>query len=384
MTALSRLVWLVNEVDTHYCLAALANLDVTHVDILVDTATASVCLDAQHAVEVWRVHLAVLCKDVLHAAADLRTYYHAAVAVLHGAVAHDDVLTWNVGTQTVAVASALQCDAVVASSEGATLDEHVLARLWVAAVAVRTVVDNGHVAYGKVLAEQWVHHPERRVEQLHAFDEHVLALHEVHQLWTQALALAEDAVLYRHVVVRHIYKVRACTFFSCTLPLGLSVVAVVLVALHVPPTLVAAVAVNGAFAGEGDILAVVGVDAWLVVHQVETLPTGVNEWVERRVEGEAQCGILGDDKVDVALQRYGTSHKRAGRNDNLTAASLGAGCNCLVDGLLVLGGSSGGACAVLRDVVLLRLELGGFDTTDDLVVDRLVPSVSHQRCRNEG
>ena len=46
-------------------LATLTNSDVAHIDILDDTTAARVRLDAQHTVEVGRVHLTVLGIDIL-------------------------------------------------------------------------------------------------------------------------------------------------------------------------------------------------------------------------------------------------------------------------------------------------------------------------------
>ncbi len=101
---------------------------------------------------------------------------------------------------SVAVASALDGDAVVAGVEEAVLDEHVLARLGVAAVAVGAVVLDVHAAHGEILAEQGMYHPERRAEQGHILDEHVLALHGIDELDAHAVAVAHHALLHGHAV----------------------------------------------------------------------------------------------------------------------------------------------------------------------------------------
>ena len=88
----ANLVVLIVQVDFQHTLAALAHRDILHEDILDDAASARVGLDAQHTVQIGRVHHAVVGKDILRAAADLRTDNHAAVSVLHLTVADDDIL----------------------------------------------------------------------------------------------------------------------------------------------------------------------------------------------------------------------------------------------------------------------------------------------------
>ena len=175
-SAAAHLLRVVVQVDAHHRLTAFAHLHFPHVDVLYHAATARVALDAQHAVQVGRVHLAVLHVHVAASARYFRAYHHAAVAVLHLAVAHDDVLAGDVPFPAVHVASALDGDAVVAGVEDAVFYQHPVARLRVAAVAVGSLVPYLHAAHGDVVAQQRVNHPEGRPEQRHALDEHALAL----------------------------------------------------------------------------------------------------------------------------------------------------------------------------------------------------------------
>ena len=92
VAATANLVVLVVQIDFQHTLAALAHRDILHEDIFDDTASARVGLDAQHTVQIGRVHHTVVGKDILRAAADLRTDNHAAVSVLHLTVADDDIL----------------------------------------------------------------------------------------------------------------------------------------------------------------------------------------------------------------------------------------------------------------------------------------------------
>ena len=64
-TAAANLAWLIVRVDFQDGFLALSYRDVAHVDVLDDATTARVGLDAEHTVKGGRVHLAVLCKDVL-------------------------------------------------------------------------------------------------------------------------------------------------------------------------------------------------------------------------------------------------------------------------------------------------------------------------------
>ena len=149
-TSAADFVVLVVEVNLDDSLAALSHLDVAHVDVLDDAAATGVCLDAQHAVQIGRIHHAVVGKDVLAAAANLRADHHASMSVVHRAVADDDVLRGHVAFASVAVASALDGYAVVARVEEAVLYQHAVAALGVAAVAVRSVVYHLDAAHGDV------------------------------------------------------------------------------------------------------------------------------------------------------------------------------------------------------------------------------------------
>ena len=53
------------KVDLQNTLFADAHLDIAHVDVLDDTATAGVSLYAKHTLQFWRVHHTVVGEDVL-------------------------------------------------------------------------------------------------------------------------------------------------------------------------------------------------------------------------------------------------------------------------------------------------------------------------------
>ena len=121
------------KVDFQHGFGALANLDVAHVNVFYHSSACRIGLYSQYAVKVGAVHLAVLNEHVVAASRYFRADYNAAVAVLHHAVAHYDVLAGQSGVASLAalapvlVASALDGDAVVAGIEYAVFNQYVLA-----------------------------------------------------------------------------------------------------------------------------------------------------------------------------------------------------------------------------------------------------------------
>src|SRR5262249_733015 len=170
-------------------------------------AALGVRLEAEHAIEPGAVHAAALDEDVSRAARDLAADDDAAVAVLHLAVAHDDVLDRRVDAAAVGVSSRLERDAVVAGVEAAALDQDVAARFGIAPVVVRSVAPDREAA--DVRAENRMHFPHRRVHDRHAFDQYVPAAIGLDEIRAQVAAVAEDAPLDRHAVRGHGDEARA-------------------------------------------------------------------------------------------------------------------------------------------------------------------------------
>ncbi len=142
------LTGLIVEVDLQHSLTALSYLDVAHVDVLNDAASAIVGLDAQYALEIGRVHHAILGEDILTASGNLRSDDHGPMSVLHLAVADDDISGGFLPKTAVVVASALDGDAVVTGVERAVFDDNVLAGFRIAAVAVGPFVPYLHIVDG--------------------------------------------------------------------------------------------------------------------------------------------------------------------------------------------------------------------------------------------
>jgi len=134
--------------DLQHSLTALSYLDVAHVDILNDAASTVVGLDAQHTLEIGRVHHAILGEDILTASGNLRSDDNGPMSVLHLAVADDDISGGFLPESAVVVASALDGNAVVTGVERAVFDDNVLAGFRIAAVAVGPFVPYLHIVDG--------------------------------------------------------------------------------------------------------------------------------------------------------------------------------------------------------------------------------------------
>ena len=99
-TTLCLLFWLVNEVDTKNSFTTLTYGNIAHIDAISHSTTTGVGLDTKHTIEIWRVHLAVFCKYILHTCTDFRTDYHTSVTVSHSTSTHNDIArrSWSAAT----------------------------------------------------------------------------------------------------------------------------------------------------------------------------------------------------------------------------------------------------------------------------------------------
>jgi hypothetical protein len=125
------------------------------------------------------------------------------MSVLHSTTTNDDVLRRAWSAATVSITARLDSNTVIACMEDTVLDKHVLARLRVTAVTVRTIIDDLATTHGYILAKNRMDNPERRAEEGNAIHEDILALIEIDELRTHSASQAEDALLGRNVVVSH-------------------------------------------------------------------------------------------------------------------------------------------------------------------------------------
>ena len=176
--------------------------------------------------------------------------------------------------------------------------------------------------------------PERGVDQSHALDEHALALHDVDELWTQALSASETSFVRIHALLCHLLQAVAGAQILCFFGYA-GLVAIVLFTAHSPPRGVAAAAVYGTFTSDGDVGGLTGIDTWTVVPTLQSLPTRLDEGIEFGVEDKTERGILADDKVDVALQMQCACAPCTCGNDNTSTAALCHLSDGAVDGFLI-------------------------------------------------
>ena len=160
MASFAYLVVLIVEVDFQYRLLAHTHLDVLHADVLDDTTSARVGLDTQHPLKLGGIHHAVVGEDVACPTADFAADHHTSVPVTHLTTAYNDVLRRDVPAPSVTVPTALDGDTVVSGIEETVLNQHSVAALRVATVAIRSVVVHFHAAYGDIGRLQGVQHPE--------------------------------------------------------------------------------------------------------------------------------------------------------------------------------------------------------------------------------
>src|ERR1017187_10222276 len=296
--------FLVGEIDFDGRGRHLSALHVAHVDVLDYAAAHGVVLEAQNAVQVRTVHPAILGKHVADVARAFAAHGDAAVAVLHGAVLHDEVLAGRVQAAAIGIASALDGDAIVAGIEGAAVDQHIDGGFGVATIVVRAVAGHGDVAHGDVLAQHRVHFIHRRVDDGEVLDLHVGATVGLHEHGPQIAAVAELALPDWYTLLRHLAQRGA----------GLALILAVRPSLSGPrpPVLAVRLTIQGAPAGDGDILLVERVNEGRVVHALQPLKAREHDGVELRIGVEPDGGAFADHQIDVALEVDG-----AGQTDAL-------------------------------------------------------------------
>src|SRR3989338_3984480 len=103
----------------------LSDRHVSEEHVLNDTSAHRIRFDSQCAVKVRTVHAAVFCEHVPDTAGHLASDDDAAMAILHGAVAHYDVLTRHCEAAAVGVPPGFDRNAIVSRIEQASLNENI-------------------------------------------------------------------------------------------------------------------------------------------------------------------------------------------------------------------------------------------------------------------
>ena len=115
------------QVDTQNSLLALSHFYVTHVNVLRNTTSTRIALNTQYTVEIGRIHFAILYEYVIATTSNLRTNYHASMTVFHHAIAHDDVLAWDIPFTSVSISTTLDGNTIVSRMEFTTFYQYVFA-----------------------------------------------------------------------------------------------------------------------------------------------------------------------------------------------------------------------------------------------------------------
>lgn len=82
------------------------------------------------------------------------------MTVAHLATTDNDILRWGIPLATIHIATGFDGYAVIAGLEDTVLNENTVARLRIATVAIRAIVDDGDAADDEVFAKEWMEHPE--------------------------------------------------------------------------------------------------------------------------------------------------------------------------------------------------------------------------------
>ena len=149
----------------------MAYLDVAHINIFDQPASARIGLNADHTVQVGAVHRAIFHKQMLVPASDFTANDHSPVAIFHVTTADDDVFAGHFPFSTIVVTTRLDGNAIITRIKETILDQHVAARFGITAVAVGTIVNDGHTLDNHVFTQQGMNDPKSGIQQRDAFDQ---------------------------------------------------------------------------------------------------------------------------------------------------------------------------------------------------------------------
>ena len=189
-------------------------------------------------------------------------------------------------------------------------------------------------------------------------------------MWTQPVTLAEDALVHRNSVLGRLQQSRTAAIVLTLLHIG--ILGIAFLRTHGPPCLGCCGTVYGSLARDGDVLLLIGIDAWLVVPEVESFPSCRHERIEVGVKLEQQCGTLFHHEVYVALHGDGARLPCSFGHYDVTSAFFRHFLNGLVYGLLVLCCRCRCLGSVFRDSHSVVGKLRCFDSLFNLLV-RLFP-----------
>ena len=171
--------------------------------------------------------------------------------------------------------------------------------------------------------------PERRIDNLYAFQGNALAVVELNELRTKPVAFSKLALTYRHFLVIHL-AAQLLRFLLIRLPLGKG--------SH-------SVAVDGSLANDRNILTAIGIDERRIVVEESSLPTGINDRIVLLFWRKLQGSSLLQFQTDIACQ-YDRSLNIIGTRRHHNLGTLhhrslldGFGKGCTAIGLSIVPGS---------------------------------------------
>jgi len=161
--------------------------------------------------------------------------------------------------------------------------------------------------------------PHRRALDAHALDENIAAVVGLNEIGPQAIASSKEAFSDGNPFASHADEAVAVGFrHSLPLPARLG-----LLLFPAPPHPLVGLAVEGAAAGDGDILLAEGVDEGGIVHALDPLIAREHDGqVGLRVGLEEQGRSLDEMEIDAAFKMDGAGEKGANGYDDAAAAGL--------------------------------------------------------------
>src|SRR5450432_1021042 len=158
-----------DEEDTSMKVDPVKCIDVYVLDI---AATFRVRLDEESVAGTGPNHLIRIGIDILDTTRKFATQSDRAPGTLEYIIPDHNVLGRHVDTATIAIASRLDCNIIVASLERAILDHHMITALRITAIGIRNRDAGGHCIDRYMCAQGRMQLPELGMTQCHAMDEH--------------------------------------------------------------------------------------------------------------------------------------------------------------------------------------------------------------------
>src|ERR1035437_5021875 len=146
-------------------------------DVLDHASAPAAALDSDTYLRVERSDVAG--HNITDAARRFTADHNRAMGVMHSAVGDSYIFGWPIHTPSVGIFSGFEDNAVVASIDIVVTNADIAAGIRHDAVGMWARISlNDDVADGRVLRIEQVHYKHRRADEMHAFHEHILRIHE--------------------------------------------------------------------------------------------------------------------------------------------------------------------------------------------------------------